>query len=633
MADSSNSRRRNNNNSFRRRNNNSNNDSNNNNRNRNHNNKCQNTQSVQNYDDNNRTYDVDSQSDNDRFNDSPSNRSSNNQYNTSQYSNKQYNDNQYNNSNHHNKNKNKNKKHGRGATYPGHEDDSRVNPNATAGATNKRRKISATLLKGQPRANVPQPQTKASSSLEESAINGPSAETIAAISATTNSTCQHAMCIELTQQGLQRTHADARCFRFTNPKRFESILRRRRRDGLLELSGDQDALPVAVSNAYNPYLTSALTASHKTGQQGQRKAHAEDDDQKLSDYLYMKDSSHYKKVGSPHPTTWRYVSDEGGEEFSCANNGGPVAVVFSGSTQTLAQVNAQKMSRSARQRARRAAKKAEAKSNSNNTTNVGGNDSSLNSSKQPPQILQQTHIIPACTFTINESRGLTWDENSETDEWDRPLNILEARDLLADMDRLNRESRLSSQTTKASTLPMDIFDEPQRIGFSMGTTRFSARPFSDQTDTVDLTKHAVSVHTGTPSVPMHLQQQQTMRSAFVGGFRGTKPGDNRIAVPVKINGVVLTALLASGRIKSCIDRKVAEAIGLRTWSDPALEMIDHYRTPKTMHTCNAINASYGNKTGKVILDVDDLNYYDFQIGIDLTHIFGFFPVGIKTTLQ
>ena len=36
------------------------------------------------------------------------------------------------------------------------------------------------------------------------------------------------------------------------------------------------------------------------------------------------------------------------------------------------------------------------------------------------------------------------------------------------------------------------------------------------------------------------------------------PGDNRIAIPVKINGVVLTALLVSDRFKSCIDRKVAE---------------------------------------------------------------------------
>lgn len=119
----------------------------------------------------------------------------------------------------------------------------------------------------------------------------------------------------------------------------------------------------------------------------------------------------------------------------------------------------------------------------------------------------------------------------------------------------------------------------------------------------------------------------------MGGSRGTMPGDNRIAILVKIKGVVLTALLVSGRFKSCIDRKVAEAIGLRTWCDSALKMIDHYRTPKTMHTYSAIDVSYGNNSGKVVLDADNIEYYDFQISIDLTRPFGIFFTGFDTILN
>ncbi|KAF8947067.1 hypothetical protein BGZ47_010409 [Haplosporangium gracile] len=615
MANNSNNRRRNNNSRRRHKNNNRNRDN------------YNSTQSGQNYTDNNQGYDDNgqgddgSQSDNDQFDYSPSNGGSNNQYNS-------------NNSSNSNSNINKNRKRGRGSVYPGHEDGSRATFHAGAGAKNKRRKTTAAASKGQPRVNGPPP---ASSPLfGESAIGSP-AET-AATTATVNSTCQHSMCIELAHRGLQHTHADARCFRFTNPKRFESVLRRRRRDGF-GLSGEQNVRPAAVSSAHNPSLISALNAPHMTGQQGQRKAYVdEDDDLKISDYLYMKDSSPYNVVGSPHPTTWRYMFDDGEEEPSCANNDGPVTAILSGSTQTLPQTETlQKMSRSARQRARRAARKAEAKSNSNTTTNVGGNGSSLNSSKQQPQTLQRTHMGPGTTTPtrtcVIEGRGeMAWDKDSETDEWDRPLNVLEAMELLADMDRLNWESRQQSRTTKAPTLPMDIFEGPQRVGARLGTLSVSARPFLGLTDT-DFSKRAVSVHTGTPPVPMHMQQQPTKKPAFVGGFRGTKPGDNRIAVPVKINNVVLTALLASGRIKSCIDRKVAQAIGLRTWSNPALEMIDHYRTPKTMHTCSAVNTNYGNKSGKVVLDVDDLDYYDFQIGIDLIRAFGLFPIGIKPALN
>ncbi|KAF9132283.1 hypothetical protein BGW39_000466 [Mortierella sp. 14UC] len=398
----------------------------------------------------------------------------------------------------------------------------------------------------------------------------------------------------------------------------------------------------------------------------------EDDDLKISDYLYMKDKKHSAITAThsrdaglvfPHPIIWRYMSDEGGEEpapalaatATAANgklNDGLVASAHSGLNQSHDNQTLKTMSRSARQRARRAARKAEAAQGNNSiAVGGGGTGSSLNTFKQQPQKQHTKNISltgvaagastaqqpAAATIThtrtrVMDGRGMwTWDD--ECDEWDRPLNVLEAMDILADMDRLNWESKhgLSNpdyeltpsppSTPRSGAIrvvtaapPVRVFDIPPN---RMGTIRAgsaSAVPNAPKENTVDYLKTVVSVHTG-GAPPKRIK-------SFAGGFRGAMPGDPRIVLPVEINGVVLTAMLASGRAKSCIDRQVAAAIGLKVWTDPSLEMIDHYRTASTQRTCNAVEATCNGHSTKTVLDVDDLIYYDFQIGADLFRAFG-----------
>ncbi|KAG0374169.1 hypothetical protein BGX24_010734 [Mortierella sp. AD032] len=378
-----------------------------------------------------------------------------------------------------------------------------------------------------------------------------------------------------------------------------------------------------------------------------------DDDLKITDYLYMKDqklqpattSTSTRDAGFPHSTTWRYMFDEGGEEPAPApvpaiangngkNNGGLVTSALSGSTQTQSNLTST-MSRSARQRARRAARKAEVRNNTISCNTIGGsgdgNGSSLNTSKQQPQkshTKNTTAAAPAVTRTrVMDGRGMwTWDD--ECDEWDRPYNIQEAQDVLAFMDRLNWESqhRVRNSEYSLTPSPPPTPKVAARLAESSvvrkGSLRVGNVTASASAVPVALKKHyvvdpltrAVAVHTGALPAPR----------SFTGGFRGAPPGDIRIALPVTINGVVLTALLVTGRAKSCIDRQVATAFGLRVWCDPALRMIDMYRTAKTQHTCNAVEASCNGHSVKAILDVDDLKYYDFHIGADLFHAFGFF---------
>ncbi|KAG0203345.1 hypothetical protein BGX33_009163 [Mortierella sp. NVP41] len=532
------------------------------------------------------------------------NMNSNNQFNNS---NNQFNNNNNNTQSTNHGNVNKHNKRGRGAMSPDFEAGSRANPQA---ADAKRRKNTA--AKGPTQNHIPPPSSSSSASTHPgSACGSQSTQTTSTLK---NILCQHELCIELARQD-HRSHADARCFRFTNPKRFQSILRKHGWDQKENegLAGEQLSLfPVMSKNANVPLTCNPIPVqkNNNNSRNGVVVANGEassshDEDLKIRDYLYMKDKKQKQKQlsgthdgvdnnnnGSPYHITWRYSDtfEEGEEEtangLAFNNNNG--------------LTEAPKTSRNARRRARVAARKAQVEANI-----VGG--SSLNDSTQshPPQKqwAAASEAQPART-RVMDARG-QWGWDDDTDEWDRPLNILEARALLADMDRLGRPAS-------------PVESPPSRpFGGSMGEIHCGRYMF-------EISKRPVAVHSGMPPTP----SVQQKKKPFAGGFRGIKPGDNRIALPVEINGVVLTGLLASGRITSCIDTQVAEALGLRVWADPGLEIIDHYRTHNTKHTCNPVTVDCNDHTASAVLDVDDLHYYDFQIGADLTRAFGMF-IGFK----
>ncbi|KAF9930490.1 hypothetical protein FBU30_000384 [Linnemannia zychae] len=333
--------------------------------------------------------------------------------------------------------------------------------------------------------------------------------------------CKHPMCNELANLGHQRAHADARCYRFTNPKRFEGILRRQRgsQQGVLS---DHPLVPQPVPKTLSSTTASIEQPRHNYQQQPSIYSNTavnhhdydDGDDLKLSDYLYMKDIKR-RSYGRPGSTAWEFMfdddDDEGGEEPVNSN----MFATTGNSTQSQ-NSNPPKMSRSARQRARRAARKAEA----NKHTTANG--SSLSSSMHQPQNHQHQN------------------------------NVSEVNTLILGNSVIDTSKNLAPQ-----------------------------------------------------------------KKPFVGGFRGPLPKHNGFVIPLKVNGIVLTAMLITGRIKSCIDRRVAEAMGLRTWKNPDLKLHDYYRTKNTMNTCNPVSVSYNNNSGMEILDVDDLNYYDFHIGVDL----------------
>ncbi|KAF9090810.1 hypothetical protein BGX29_010402 [Mortierella sp. GBA35] len=117
-------------------------------------------------------------------------------------------------------------------------------------------------------------------------------------------------------------------------------------------------------------------------------------------------------------------------------------------------------------------------------------------------------------------------------------------------------------------------------------------------------------------------------TSFRSTFRGPEPGDNRIVFPVKIKNVELTALLVTGRPVTCVDTKVAEGLGLKFGHNRIARMsreasgLTGYMTDKTMQTMTSVPVKFKEMTKARFMDVDDLDYYDIHIGMDLMGDFG-----------
>ena len=137
--------------------------------------------------------------------------------------------------------------------------------------------------------------------------------------------------------------------------------------------------------------------------------------------------------------------------------------------------------------------------------------------------------------------------------------------------------------------------------------------------------------TTVPFIPKHQFDR------FQCAFTGSRKGDNRIAIPIHLNGVEFTALLDTGCTQSTVDPRVAKELCL------PVEHLQEFNTtlanPKhkvpTMITTQAVQVRCNGRSLTTQLDVMELDNYDCYLGMDLISRFGFTISGfqlLKTAL-
>jgi transposase InsO family protein len=129
------------------------------------------------------------------------------------------------------------------------------------------------------------------------------------------------------------------------------------------------------------------------------------------------------------------------------------------------------------------------------------------------------------------------------------------------------------------------------------------------------TYDAISMHCASPLPPVCRIQC---------AFRGSAPDDNRIAIPIVINGVEYTALLDTGCTSTSIDPRVADelgiAFGLLEGEQTVLANTKH--TIPTYISLDRISLECNGRSVQCQVDVMELDYFDCYIGMDLAARFG-----------
>lgn len=118
-------------------------------------------------------------------------------------------------------------------------------------------------------------------------------------------------------------------------------------------------------------------------------------------------------------------------------------------------------------------------------------------------------------------------------------------------------------------------------------------------------------------------------------FKGEKEGDNRIAVPIEIMGAKCTALLDPGATTSLISQEVADDLGVRYGKVPneSIGMIRKGTSTESLITCDKLQLVCNNRSVEFQLNVMDIDYYDFVVGMDLFSRFGFSIAGVAMPEQ
>jgi hypothetical protein len=119
------------------------------------------------------------------------------------------------------------------------------------------------------------------------------------------------------------------------------------------------------------------------------------------------------------------------------------------------------------------------------------------------------------------------------------------------------------------------------------------------------------------------------------GYRGPEEGDNRLAVPIMIQGRKYTALVDSGSTHSIIDKVLARDLRIRcsTLMNKAIEMGETGMLVKKTITNDRIHIVCNGRTVEWQVSVLNLGYYDFLIGMDLFPRLGFQLAGFELSKQ
>ncbi|KAG0201019.1 hypothetical protein BGX31_003941, partial [Mortierella sp. GBA43] len=119
------------------------------------------------------------------------------------------------------------------------------------------------------------------------------------------------------------------------------------------------------------------------------------------------------------------------------------------------------------------------------------------------------------------------------------------------------------------------------------------------------------------------------------GYRGPEEGDNRLAVPIMIQGQKYTALVDSGSTHSIIDKVLARDLRLRcsTLTNKAVEMGETGMLVRKTITNDRIHIVCNGRTVEWQASVLNLGYYDFLIGMDLFPRLGFQLAGFELPKQ
>ena len=153
-----------------------------------------------------------------------------------------------------------------------------------------------------------------------------------------------------------------------------------------------------------------------------------------------------------------------------------------------------------------------------------------------------------------------------------------------------------------------------------------------------------SFHTTTPSssltvlpkaVSMYLDSPPLSTCRVQCAFRGSAPSDNRIAVPIVINGVEYTALLDTGCTSTSIDPRVAEELGVPfgLLQGEQTVLTNNKHIIPTHISLEHVSLQCNGRSVSCHVDVMELDYFDCYIGMDLAARFGFKIAGFTMKEQ
>lgn len=229
-------------------------------------------------------------------------------------------------------------------------------------------------------------------------------------------------------------------------------------------------------------------------------------------------------------------------------------------------------------------------------------------------------------------RTVTADFSNESDSEDGSASASEDEDIIGHEDHYTSTSANDIAQMKKNIAVSLYPSVPTCLNCPCAVENISRRAYLD------------SFYTATPSssltplsnaVSFYLDSPPLSKCRVQCAFRGSAPDDNRIAVPIVINGAEYTALLDTGCTSTSIDPRVAEelgiAFGLLRGQQTVLSNAKH--TIPTHISIDRVSLECNGRSVSCHVDVMELDYFDCYIGMDLAARFGFKIAGFSMKKQ